>query len=172
MARHRRMLAPIQSIKHYVTRTNAAIASGFATGSVIVDAVSVAAVGAATNEIEEGSLVKAVYIEIWILVDGATATNGQFFLGVEKVTPGPGGMTFTDTANLGAYDNKKNVLYVTQGVLGSAVDGNQAVPVLRTWVLIPKGKQRFGLGDRLIVTVAATGQELQHCGIFTYKEYK
>ncbi len=78
-------------------------------------------------------------------------------------------MTYAQSLNLGAYPNKKNILYTTQGVIGGR--DTQAIPVMRQWLLIPKGKQRMGLADKVEVTIASTGTAMQRCGIFTFKEY-
>ncbi len=164
------MLAPINSIKHYVQHTDAVIASGAVVTDRLVDAV-VAPAASAPNQVTEGSVIKAVYIERWILGEGAAAVPSQFTLIVEKTSGGQGDMTFTESQNLSSYDNKKNILYTTQGIVGEASVGASTVPILRTWVLIPKGKQRFGLGDRLICTIGFVTSG-RRCGIETYKEYR
>ncbi len=173
MVRHRRMLAVINSIKHYVHFSQAVIVSGVIQNNVLVDTVSVSAAGAASTDVEEGAVVKAVYVEFWILNDGAETVVTQFTLSIEKLPTGNPLMTFTQSQNMGAYPNKKNVLYVTQGLIGSRTV-MAPLPVFRTWVLIPKGKQRFGLGDRVVCNISniSGAAGLTRCGISTYKEYK
>jgi len=164
----RKMLAPINTIKHYVHSTQLLITAGTISNDPIIVAVRAPAT-ALSSEVREGAVIKAVYIERWL--GGNTAGNfHQFTLTVEKKRTTESDMTFSQSQNLGGYPNKKNILYTTQGVLGSIDDGNQAVPVLRQYVLIPKGKQRFGLDDQLMVNIAfiSTGTR---CGIATYKEY-
>jgi len=63
------------------------------------------------------------------------------------------------------------VLYTTQGILGPS-DAQGAVPIIRTWVPIPKGKQRFSLGDRFVITLLALNNAYRFCGMFIFKEYK
>ncbi len=167
--RHRRMVAPINANKHYVHVPNANIASGAIENIPIIDAV-VAPAAAASINVEEGSVVKAVYIEMWIYGLGASGTDTQFFLAIEKIPANGPSMTVADSLNLGAYQNKKNILYTSQGVIGG-IDTN-SVAVIRNWFLIPRGKQRFGLGDRLDVNVAPLGAPMQRCGFSTYKEYR
>ncbi len=168
MAR-RGMLAPINSIKHYVQFTNTALASGAAAGKEIAKAVVAPAVGT-TSEVREGSVIKAVYIEFWLNSEAATGAESQFTLIVEKRPSASPSLSFTDTQNLMAYTNKKNILYVTQGIIGATVDGNGSVPVVRQFFLIPKGKQRMGSDDKIVVTVGAVGA-MRVCGFSTYKEY-
>ncbi len=173
MVRHRRMVAPINSIKHYVHFSQSGIGAGIIQNNVIVDTVSVSAAGAASTDVEEGAVVKAVYIEFWIINAGAEGVTTQFTISIEKVPTGNPAMTFTQSQNLGAYPNKKNILYVTQGLIVSEhVAG--AVPIVRAWYLIPKGKQRFGLGDRVVCNISniAGSDALTRCGISTFKEYK
>ncbi len=157
------------AIKHYVHQTNTAIASGSLLSFTAVSAVVAPATATAASVIE-GSVIKAVHIEFWLTGNEVSGNTTQFALIVEKLIGGATAMTAAQAVNLGAYPNKKNILYTTQGVLSSSVDG-QSVPVLRGWVLIPKGKQRFGLTDKLIVSINAVGK-LRACGLTTYKEYR
>ncbi len=167
--RLRRMVAPINSIKHYVHRSNVGIATGTITNVIIVDAV-VAPGNATPQAVTEGSVIKAVYLEFWLASNAAEGAETQFTLTVEKKRSLEAAMTNAQANNLGAYPNKKNILYTTQGIVNSNT-GSGAVPVIRQYVLIPKGKQRFGLDDQFVVNIAAVGA-LQLCGISTYKEYK
>ncbi len=167
--RHRRMVAPINSIKHYVHIENASTASAAIRSLVIVDAVSAPAAGAA-SEVKEGSIVKAIFLEYWVKSEAAANTDTKFQMMYEKVPAGQVSVTFAQMNNLGAYTNKKNVLYFTQGVLGDT--NTDSVPIHRTWFLIPKGKQRMGLGDRIVVSLTATGTAVQNCGFTTFKEYQ
>jgi len=161
------MLAPINTVKHYVQHSSALLASSAVLTQILVTAIAAPAT-ATSASVREGAVVKAVYIERWLIGDSAAAVS-QFTLTVEKKRINEAVMTFSESQNLGAYHNKKNILYTTQGILGS-VDGAPTVPVIRNYIAIPKGKQRFGLGDQLVVNIAAI-VVLRHCGIETYKEY-
>ncbi len=171
--RHRRMVAPINTIKHYVHNSQGNIVAGTVNNLVLIDTVSVAAAGAAATDVEEGAVVKAIYVEWWIVNDGAASLTTQFTLSVEKLPTGNPLMTFTQSQNMGSYPNKKNVLFTTQGIIGSATT-QAPIPIIRNWVLIPKGKQRFGLGDRIVTNISnvAGADNLVRCGIATFKEYK
>ncbi len=165
-----RMRAVINSIKHYVQLDNTVVGSAAVRVEDLVNAVTQSAAGAATDEVLEGSIVKAIYIEMWIK-SGATAGNDtKFQLALEKLPAGGTPLTFAGMNNMMAYVNKKNVFYFTQGVIGDLTI--QGVPVVRQWFKIPRGKQRFGLGDRFVVTISATGFNIDTCGFATYKEYK
>ncbi len=167
--RHRKLVAPINSIKHYVPKTNTGVASGGLVSEFIADAV-VAPATASPFSVREGSIIKAVHVEVWIIGDEATDTTSQFVFVVEKAPGNTTAITVTNLLNLGSYPNKKNVLYTSQGVLGAGIDGNGAIPVFRGWILIPKGKQRMGLDDSLRWHLTGVGS-LRVCGLVTYKEF-
>jgi len=169
--RHKMRAPIINSIKHYVHQTNTLVGSGTILNHNIVDAV-VAPASSSAEEVTQGSVIKAVYIERW-LIGGQTVPDiaTQFNLTVEKINDVMPAMSFAQSANLGSYINKKNILYTTQGILSGDVNNAQSVPVIRTWVMIPKGKQRFGLADQLVINISAIS-DLRVCGIETYKEYR
>ncbi len=162
------MVAPINSIKHYVPLTNIQIGSGAINNHKIIEAV-VAPAQTATNNVHEGASIKAVYVEIWLSSNEASGAESTFILTVEKKRASEADMTNANALNLQSYLNKKNILYTTQGILNSnTVQGS--VPIIRQFIAIPKGKQRFGLGDEFFVNIAAVGL-LQTCGIAIFKEY-
>ncbi len=163
------MVAPINSIKHYVQRANVSIASGAIRVDDIVTSV-VAPAATNTSDVTQGSVVKAIYLEYWLWGAGASGTDTQFnfmFLKLPVATSDP---TFANINNLGAYTNKKNIFYHSSGVLGG-VDNN-SIPVVRGWFMVPKGKQRMGLSDKLVIATSTSGAALQLCGFSTYKEYR
>ncbi len=161
------MRAPIVSRKHIVQHTQNVVASSAVTTNVPIRGVAVQDVSAAF-ELIEGSVVKAVYVERWICGDQANITS--FVLIVEKVPAGAAPPTFTQMTTLDAYPNKKNILYTTMGIVSN--DTANPTPVLRNWIKIPKGKQRFGLEDELRISVAGIGAEaLVQCGLVIYKSY-
>ncbi len=85
--RHRRMVAPINTVKHYVHRTNTSVASGSNRQDDLVNAV-VAPATTNSFDVREGAIVKAIHLEYWINSDGGTGTTVQFILIIEKVPAG------------------------------------------------------------------------------------
>ncbi len=155
----------ITSNKHYVHRDAVAIAANSGLNIPIVTAIAFGAAVSNAEDVVEGSVVKAVYLEYW--VDGADAS--KTCTGMVIKIPGGGAMpTFAEVANLGAYPNKKNILEFHQGLAPSS--GNQ-MALFRQWIKIPKGKQRFGLGDSLQVKFTCIGGAINICGFATYKDY-
>ncbi len=160
------MKAQINSIKHYVHVVATGIASGAATQFNIVSVVAKGAARATTADVEEGAIVKAVYLEFWVKADNPNFTVAGVFV---KMPSGAASPTFGNMANLGAYPNKKNVFEFHQGL---APSGDQVMPLFRGWYKIPKGKQRFGLGDDLAVKFSFSGSAGDVCGFSTFKEYE
>ncbi len=165
------MLAPIVSIKHYVQLANVGVASGSALNLRLVNAVAVGDAHSTTADVTEGSIVKAIHMDFWVQSEGATGISTQYNAILEKVVSGEPGATASEMLNLGSYPNKKNVLHSFQGNLSAAVDGVNTTPFIQGWFKIPKGKQRFGAGDGMVLSVTPTGQICNTCGMSVYKEY-
>ncbi len=122
-----------------------------------------------SNDVRVGAVVKAIFCELWML--GSSAQAVFQVLTVEKISSQGPDPTSTQMSALNSYPNKKNILYTSQGLVGD--NNSNPIPVMRQWVKIPRGKQRFGLGDRLVFTVAARGEannDLEICGQFIFKE--
>ena len=120
-----------------------------------------------SSEVRVGAVVKAVYVEIWLL--SGSSQPGSVTVTLEKAIGSMSNMSFVESATLHDYSNKKNVLYVTQGLTPDS-NGNP-VPFMRQWFKIPKGKQRFGLEDRIMLNLSANLETLDSCGVLIFKEY-
>ncbi len=162
-------MAPLVTIKHMVNIENAQLTSATAGSIELVQAVAQTAV-ANTTDVVEGSIVKTVFLEMWIKSFAGAGEDTKFQLVLEKLTENSDPITFTEMNNLMSYPNKKNILYTSQGIVGDLT--TQSIPIVRQWFSIPKGKQRFGLGDELVVTISTTGAVLQRCGLCIFKEWK
>ncbi len=155
------MRPTINTEKHYQHTLVTSVATG---GIQEVELIDASASPTQANEVREGAIVKAIYVEYWVTGD---VSNSTVAAAVVKLPSGASPPTFGNLSNLGAYINKKNVLEFHQGLMPS--NGN-IVPMFRHWILIPKGKQRFGLGDKLSITFSSTAATLEICGFATYKE--
>ncbi len=163
------MLAPIISVKHYVQFDVSSGADASRRSLAVVHAVKQEGIANA-SDVTEGSVVKAVFIELWVKSSAPAGTENKFQFAIEKVPAGAAPLSFVDMNTLDVYQNKKNILYFTQGVLGDLTV--QSFPVFRQWILLPKGKQRFGFDDDLTIALSSTGSANFSCGFATYKEYK
>ncbi len=156
----------IHSTKHYVQQSRSQVATVAVQNINIILSVE-STVANLVDEIAEGTVVKAVYVEMWLL---DTANDGSFIVSLEKRPGNTNPMTFAQSNALGTYNNKRNVMYTTQGLSPNNGVGNP-VPIIRQWFKIPKGKQRFGLGEKLVLNITNNGlNDLEFCGFFTYKE--
>ncbi len=149
--------------------SDALIGAGAILNQKCINAVVAPATGNAFD-VKEGSIIKAIYLERWLVGSATEGIASQFTLTVEKKRDTEPDMTFAQSQNLGAYPNKKNILYTTQGIVTAQINGGPTVPVIRQYVLIPKGKQRFGLQDEFMVNIGVI-QSMRQCGIDTFKEF-
>ncbi len=157
----------IHSRKHYVQWTITPVSVGTTVTENIVEALELQSV-TDSDHVEEGASVRAIYIELW-LIGQSDSASGNFLLNVYKLPGGSTQMNHAEAIALHDYDNKKNIFYHTQGISNDGVANAQAV--LRGWVKIPKGKQRMGLKDRIVLTVSTQAEAVNYCGFATYKEY-
>ncbi len=163
------MRPTIVTVKHYVQPTNATVSPAAVSTNTIAAAIANTALPVATSDVKEGSIITALYIEMWLKGNGASDADTQFTAAIYKDPGGSFIMNSTDMATMMGYDNKKNIIYATQGVIGGA-SGGQSVPIVRQWFKIPKGKQRMALKDAWRISVTTIETSLQKCGLFTYKE--
>ncbi len=157
------MRPTINTEKHYVQQSLATVAAG------AINPISIAfatAVPAAANQVREGARISAVYIELWCSGDDATPSTAICTL--EKRSGNMVAMTVAESALLHDYVNKKNILHTFMGLIPP--DIQFPTPVLKGWFKIPKGKQRFGLNDLLVLNVHGQSNGLDFCGFFIYKE--
>ncbi len=157
----------VHSTKHYVQFPVNQIGTGTREINSVVTAVAVVDKNL-SSEVEEGSTIKAVFFELWLQNEG---TLGEFIVTITKDLGGDNGPSFAEMAALSTYDNKKNVLYTTQGLTpNDGVSG--PINVIRGWIKVPKSKQRFGLGDRINLNISnVSANDLVRCGFTTFKEY-
>ncbi len=126
--------------------------------------------GANPDDVRVGAVVKAVYCEMWEI--GESAQPCTQITTLEKLDGTAPFMVYNDTNNLHDYHNKKNIFFTSEGQIGDS--NTNLTPVIRGWFKIPKGKQRIGLDDKLVLNVGVNGvadNGLNVCGLFIYKEY-
>ncbi len=157
----------IHSKKHYHQMTLSTVTTGAKVDNAIITSVETILANL-NNEVAEGAVVKACYVELWVI---GSVSNQFFTIVLAKQSGGTDVFSTTELADLGGADNKKNILFTSQGLASN--DGIAApIPVMRGWYKIPKSKQRFGLGDKLTLQVMSRGSDdIIFCGFATYKEY-
>ncbi len=158
----------INSRKHIIQFSPIVVAAGGINPITLAEAVQDLGVGTTANKVAVGSVIKAIWVELWALSDTATAV-GSTNITIEKLPSGLADMSFGNSQAIFVYPNKNNIFYMTQGLVGEE-NGGTPIPFLRQWIKIPKGKQRMSLGDKLKLNVAGiTG--ISFCTINIYKEY-
>jgi len=160
------MKAVIHSKKHYVQVSLATVLAGASSNKIIAFAKEGPSANDA-DEVTDGSSIKAVWVEMWIRAGDTSA--GSTLVTLYKLPGAGSAITFAEQIALHDYNNKKNILYHTQGLTND--QDSQAIPFIRQWFKIPKSKQRFGLGDSLNLSIAAQALDNIICGFMTYKEY-
>ncbi len=161
------MRAPITAVKHLVNITPTTATVG--TLNAIDLATAVVSVNANnSSEVVEGATIKAIYLEFWYTGDDAVQGSQQTYF--EKRPSASPTMTFTNAGAIFSYPNKKNILFSSQGLTPS--NTQNPIPIIRGWVKIPKGKQRFGLGDKLTFNFTGLTDGTVVCGLAIYKEYR
>ncbi len=161
------MRAVIKSRKHIVQLPFNAITTAQREVNVLALVVDRTLADLAT-EVAEGSIIKAVFVEMWLQ---NSANDGHSIVMLEKATSGATGPSVTNMADIDSYANKKNVFFIHEGLTSNDGVGNP-IPVMNSWFKIPKSKQRFGLGDRLVLSISnPSSNNLNRCGKVIYKEY-
>jgi len=156
----------VKSVKHIVQFPLDQITTGTIQNIVLIDGVNNTASNLA-QEVQEGAEVRAVFVELLLQ---NTANLGEAIVTLEKTPLSGAGVNFAQSAALFTYVNKKNILYTHQGLTSNDGIGNPQM-ICNRWFKIPKGKQRFGLGDRLILSIAnVSANDLNRCGLAIYKE--
>ncbi len=156
----------INSEKHIVQFSLGAIAAGTVSAHEII----IANIAAPTTreDVRVGALVKAVHCEMWFR--GGDDTAGSIYVAIIcKLSSDTSNPNATDMAALHDWDNKHNILWTSQGLIND--DSSVATPINNWWLKIPKGKQRFAQGDRLLLFILAQSGITDRCGTYIYKEY-
>ncbi len=151
--------------KHMPQFSLAVLASGARTNTTLIDAVAVLSKNT-PSEVEEGSVISAIYCEFWIKTNDSS--EGTAIMIIEKIPAGATPPSVGSLASLDTYANKKNILHTFMGLTNNNV--GVGMPMVRQWIKIPRGKQRFGLGDKLIISTLSQTGTLQICGFCIYKE--
>jgi len=156
----------IQSRKHYVQWTITPVSVGTTVVEDIVKSVPVPDADLA-QEVVEGASVRAIFLELWVIGQSDSA-SGNVLVSLYKRPGGSASMSQSEHIALNAYTDKKNVLYHTQGIVNDGVAN--AIPFVRQWFKIPKGKQRMGLNDAWQLATSTQAEAVNYCGFATYKE--
>ncbi len=154
----------VNSRKHIFQTTLSSALAGVTAGINFVNVVQNANHEQA-REVDPGTTIEAVYLEVWVIGAGQQPTTITAI--VEKTESGSNAVTTTEMTNLHTYANKKNIFVTHQGIVGDA--NSNPIPIFREWIKIPKGKQRFGLGDGMHMRIKSITEDTEYCSVIVYK---
>ncbi len=103
---------------------------------------------------------------MWTTSDDAT--QGSVITALQKKPANAGNMTAAQIADLDTYAGKQDIFEIHQGLVAPNIQSG--TPIMRHWVKIPRGKQRFGLGEQLVFNILGQSEGATSCGFFIYKE--
>ncbi len=103
---------------------------------------------------------------MWVITDDTA--SGTVITTLEKKPAGATNMTAAQAAALNDYPNKKNILYTQMGLISPNIQ--YPTNIIKGWIRIPKGKQRFSLGDSIRLNILAQSNGISACGFCIYKE--
>ncbi len=161
------MKAIIKTRKHIVQTSLTTIEEQSILNVKLVEAQEILPIN--PDDVVVGAVIKAVYLEYWFLGESAQPCTITWCL--EKLPNNGTAMTHGFSQVLDTYPNKHNILKMGQGIVGDS--NSNPIPVVREWCKIPKGKQRFALGDELLFNISVVGEASnggEVCGFALYKE--
>ncbi len=169
MARYRRSLNVVHRLKHIVDN-NSTVSAGVTLPTVLILGRD-APVIAATREVETGSKVHGIFLNVQI--QGNQISSGgipNIYMAVYKSKGG--NIPTIDPTATGSNPDKSNIIHQEMGMFQSdSVDGNPKT-LFKGVIVIPKGLQRFGLDDELVMTLRSTAINYKNCSQCIYKEFR
>jgi len=158
--------AMVQSRKHIIQNPILTAVLGAVVNITLATVVDRSS--ANTNlEIVQGSIIKAVYLEYWMTGDDSVQGSSTAIL--EKVVGGAAPVTAAQMDALDAYPNKRGIFHTFQGL--TPPNTQYPMSLVKGWFKIPKGKQRFSSGDKLVFSIKGVSDGVTVCGMAIYKEY-
>ncbi len=166
---HRSSLRPIHRIKHIIDSSQTLTAAG--TGKVVLIVGVDAPVLANENEVETGSKVNGIFLNVQCA--GNEADVGQIPNAYMAVYKNPSNLipASLNPESLGDDPNKKLVIHQEMIMNENSANG---VPrtLFKGVIVIPKGMRRFGINDELVLVFRSPAQNLVICTQCIYKEFR
>ncbi len=167
MARFRSSLIKINTLKHVVDLQGGLIVNTQAE-EILVDATDAPVAATNPQEIENTSSINAVFLNVQVAAT-STAALANVYMYVAK-NPG-NNLTMPNANAVGKSDNRRHVLH--QEMIMTEKN-TTAIPrtLFKGVIKIPRGKQRFGVDDRLSIFLLSPGTTYDYCIQCIYKEIK
>ncbi len=160
-------LRPVKSIKHIVDKQGGLVA-GTQVAESLVDAVDAPIHTANPQQVETGSTVGSIFLNVQVAATG-TAALANVYMAVFK---NPGNNVPAPTANdIGNSDKRKFIIH--QEMIMTEKN-TTAIPrtLFKGVIRIPRGYKRFGADDILQLLLLAPGVNFDYCVQCIYKEYQ
>ncbi len=159
-------LRPVHRIKHVVDK-QAGVILGTADLTNLILAKD-APVLANTNEVETGSKVNGIYLNIEAYATTAAALANIYI----SILKNPGQvLPLINPNTVGSSDDKRYVIHQEMKMLEQSVNGNPRT-IFNGVIVIPRGYRRFGPNDALLLTLLAPGVNISYCVQCHYKEFR
>ncbi len=159
----------VNSIKNDVSAL-----TGLVDGANTVQNIAIAtdtATTASTTSVDNGSIIKAIWIEFWIsaTAEVAVGVTNAVELYLSK-NPG-NNLTMPIPGTQGSSNEKKFIIKGWKGLVDARTQGFQPYS-WKGWVKIPKVYQRMGTDDHWQLNILMSGVAGLICEHFVYKWYK
>ncbi len=168
--RNRRALRmrPVNSQKHIVDLQGTTV-MGTNQFTILINTVE-NAVLANSADVEKGSNVSSIYLNIQAVGQGASGVLNNIYMYVFK---NPAGLitTFPDGNQTGISEFKKQIFHTEMRMLS---DDNDSIPVtiFQGVLRIPQKFQRMGIDDTIGVVLFSPGPTANFCIECIYKEFR
>ncbi len=160
-------LRPIRSIKHVVDVQGALTTGGQNDVVPLVDAID-SPTTADVDSVEVASRVSSIYLNVQVYAT-SEASLANVYMYVMK---NPGNNLTPPAPNaVGAADEKKFIIHQEMRMMGGATTENP-ITLFSGVIKIPRGYQRFGFKDRLIINISTPGNSIDYCFQCIYKELR
>ena len=165
-------LRPVVSLKHIFDAATSAVGGDIVSTLVPIEAVREPNL-LIPNTINQGSVVKSMYMRIEVLATGLFNGVPRVYMAVQK-NPGNAHST-TNPNDVGVNDLKRFIIHQEMTMVGEVGDSPFPRTMFQGVIKLPRGYQRFGYNDRLTVQFSLDAGEttgvVNVCGQFIYKEF-
>ncbi len=158
-------LRPVHSIKHIVD-LQGGLTAGAKTDSILVHAKDSPLTGTSAPDVEVGSTVGSIFLNVQVAAVG-TAALANVYMYIMK-NPG-NNITEVNGNVVGVSDIRRWVIH--QEMIMTEKN-TTAIPrtLFKGVIKLPRGYKRFGIDDRLILSLFSPGVDYEFCAQCIYKE--
>ncbi len=168
MGFRRRRLGNIQSIKHIVDIQRALVIGTTTAVNLISTVDQPDSTLVSTSEVQTGSKVTSIFLNI----EGSATTSAALANVYAIVYKNPNSIVPTIAPNtVGANVHKKFVIHQEMAMVERSTAGNPR-SIFKGVIMIPKGYQRFGTSDALVLSMLSPGVTLDNCVQCIFKEIR